>query len=124
MVSFPIQWSCRRKISPAWMLSNSCRIRSKKGSELYSANEYEAGWRYYIRRGQESIDKYSAIANNNDIVKLESAIFDRQPMIQFADEAWTAWNAFKDALRNFERQEDRIKDNRLSLSPEKARFGR
>ena len=45
-------------------------------------------------------------------------------MIQFADEAWTARNAFKDTLRNFERQEDRIQDNRLLQSPEQARFGR
>lgn len=96
----------------------------KKGSELYSANEYEASWRYYIRRGQEFIDKYSAIADKNDIGKLRSATFDSQPMIQFADEAWTARNAFKDTLRNFERQEDRIQDNRLLQSPEKARFGR
>ena len=96
----------------------------KKGSELYSANEYEASWRYYIRRGQEFIVKYSAIADQNDIGKLESAIFDSQPMIQFANKAWTARNAFKDTLRNFERQEDRIQDNRLLQSPEKARFGR
>ncbi len=96
----------------------------KKGSELYSANEYEASWRYYIRRGQEFIDKYSAIADKNDIGKLDSAIFDRQPMIQFADEAWTARNAFRDTLRNLERQEDRVQDNRLLQSPEKARFGR
>ena len=96
----------------------------KKGSELYAANEYEASWRYYIRRGEEFIDKYSAIADQNVIGKLRSATFDSQPMIQFADEAWTARNAFKDTLRNFERQEDRIQDNRLLQSPEEARFGR
>jgi uncharacterized surface protein with fasciclin (FAS1) repeats len=96
----------------------------KKGSELYAANEYEASWRYYIRRGQEFIDKYSAITDQNVIGKLRSATFDSQPMIQFADEAWTARNAFKDTLRNFERQEDRIQDNRLLQSPEEARFGR
>jgi len=96
----------------------------EKGSELYAANEYESSWRHYIRCGQEFIDKYSAIADKNEIGKLESAIFDRQPMIQFADEAWTARNAFKDTLRSFERQEDRIQDNRLLQSPEKARFGR
>ena len=96
----------------------------KKGSEIYAANEYEASWRYYIRRGEEFIDKYSAIADQNVIGKLRSATFDSQPMIQFADEAWTARNAFKDTLRNFERQEDRIQDNRLLQSPEEARFGR
>jgi transforming growth factor-beta-induced protein len=96
----------------------------KKGSELYTANDYEASWRYYIRRGQEFIVKYSAIANQNDIGNLESAIFDSQPMIQFANKAWTPRNAFKDTLRNLERQEDRIQDNRLLQSPEKARFGR
>ena len=47
-----------------------------------------------------------------------------QPMIQFADEAWTARNAFKATLRNLERQEDLIQDIRLLQSPEKARFGR
>ena len=98
----------------------------KKGSALYDANDYEASWRYYIRRGQEFIDKYSAISGTGgkDIQSLQSAIFDRQPMIQFADEAWSARNAFKATLRNLERQEDLIQDNLLLKSPEKPRFGR
>jgi len=45
-------------------------------------------------------------------------------MIQFADEAWTARNMFKDTFRNFESEEDRIQDNRLLRSPEEARCGR
>jgi hypothetical protein len=96
----------------------------KKGSELYDANDYEASWRYYTRRGQEFIDKYSAIADQNIIQSLQSAIFDDQPMIRFANKAWTARNAFKFTLRNFERQEDKLQDLRLLQSPEKARFGR
>ena len=96
----------------------------KKGSEFYDANDYEASWRYYIRRGQEFIDKYSAIADQNNIQLLGVAIFDNQPKIQFANKAWTARNAFKVTLRNFERQEDLLQDLRLLQSPEKARFGR
>ena len=96
----------------------------KKGSELYDANDYEASWRYYTRRGQEFSDKYSAIADQNIIQSLQSAIFDDQPMIRFANKAWTARNAFKFALRNFERQQDKLQDLRLLQSPEKARFGR
>ena len=96
----------------------------KNGSDLYAANEYEASWRYYIRRAQEFLDKYSAIADKNDIGRIEAAAFDSQPMNQYAEKAWAARNAFKETLRSFERQEDRIQDNRLLQSAEKARFGR
>jgi len=95
----------------------------KSGSDLYDANKYEESWRYYIRRGLEYTDKYSAITDSNDISKIQSITVDRQPVFQFAVQAWTARNAFKDTLRNLERQEDRLQDNRL-MKDEKVRFGR
>jgi transforming growth factor-beta-induced protein len=91
-----------------------------EGSKLYESGEYEDSWRYYIRRGQEYLTKYSEIEKGN----LASAIRDDQPAYQYADDAWDARNAFRSVLRLLEQREDRLQDSYLMQRPDSKRFGR
>ena len=91
---------------------------------IYAKGEYEACWRFYTARGYEFLSKYSQFLDNNSRNRLESAIRDDQPVFQFASEAWTSRNAFRDTLRVLEQREDRILDSYLMQTPDKKRFGR
>ena len=96
----------------------------EKAAPLYKAGAYEDCWRYYILRGQEYFSKYRPFTESKLSSKLATAIEDDQPVVQFAREAWTARNAFRDVLRALEQREDRIQDSYLMKVPERARFGR
>ena len=96
----------------------------EKAAPLYQSGKYQDCWRYYIRRGQEYFSKYRNLTDNNTANRLSKAIDDDQPIYQFAQEAWTARNAFRDVLRTLEQREDRIQDSYLMQVPERARFGR
>ena len=96
----------------------------KESSDLYNKGEYEASWRNYIRRGNESLTKYSKFISSSQSNKIGSVIFDDQPVAQLAAEAWSSRNVFRDLLRELEQREDRIVDSYLMQLPERARFGR
>lgn len=96
----------------------------KKAAPVYERGQYEACWRYYTARGYEFLTKYDRFLNNNTRNRLEAAIRDDQPVFQFANEAWSSRNAFRDVLRELEQREDRILDSYLMQTPEKERFGR
>ncbi|MEO0510207.1 MAG: fasciclin domain-containing protein [Verrucomicrobiota bacterium] len=91
---------------------------------IYNAGRYEESWRYYIRRGQEYLSKYSALTDREISKKLASAIRDNQPIFQFAAESWRARNAFRNVLRSLEKSEDRVQDIYLMQTPKPTRFGR
>lgn len=95
-----------------------------KAALVYNKGEYENSWRYYTARGYEFLSKYSQFITGTTRKKLESAIKDDQPLFQFASDAWTSRNAFRDILRELEQREDRIQDSYLMQKPEKVRFGR
>lgn len=96
----------------------------EKAAPLYQSGQYEDCWRFYIRQGQEFFSKYRNLTDKNAANRLANAIDDDQPVFQFAREAWTARNAFRDVLRALEQSEDRIQDSYLMQVPERARFGR
>ena len=96
----------------------------KESSDLYNKGKYEASWNNYIKRGNEFLTKYSKFTSSSQSNKVRNIILDDQPVAQFAREAWTSRNAFRDLLRELEQREDRIVDSYLMQLPEKARFGR
>ncbi|MEM1295896.1 MAG: fasciclin domain-containing protein [Verrucomicrobiota bacterium] len=96
----------------------------EQAAPLYGDGNYEDCWRYYTRRGYEFLSKYPAFLSNDQRRKFESAIVDDQPIYQFAAEAWSSRNAYRDVLRILEQREDRIQDSYLMQVPDRARFGR
>jgi uncharacterized surface protein with fasciclin (FAS1) repeats len=96
----------------------------KESSDLYTKGKYEASWRNYIRRGNEFLTKYSQFISSARRGGVRNVILDDQPVAQFAREAWTSRNVFRDLLRELEQREDRIVDSYLMQLPKKTRFGR
>ena len=95
-----------------------------KAAPMYGKGDYESCWRFYTARGYEFLSKYSKFLSSLTRSNIESAIRDDQPLFQFAADAWTSRNAFRDALRALEQREDRIQDSYLMQSPNNTRFGR
>ncbi|MEM7599851.1 MAG: fasciclin domain-containing protein [Verrucomicrobiota bacterium] len=100
------------------------QLTLEEGSALYDEFRYEASWRYYTKRGYEFLSKYTRFLEENQGKRFERIIEDDQPIAQFAQEAWTSRNAFRDILRSLEQREDRIQDSYLMQVPDRARFGR
>ncbi|MBT6958579.1 MAG: fasciclin domain-containing protein [Opitutae bacterium] len=96
----------------------------KESSDLYTKGKYEASWRNYIRRGNEFLTKYSQFISSARRGGVRNVILNDQPVAQFAREAWTSRNVFRDLLRELEQREDRIVDSYLMQLPKKTRFGR
>lgn len=96
----------------------------ENASPIYSKGEYEKCWRFYTYKGYEFLSKYSIFLDTSTRRNLTNAIADNQPVYQFADNAWSSRNAFRDVLRFLESKEDRIIDSYLMEVPDRARFGR
>jgi len=96
----------------------------ENASPIYSKGEYEKCWRFYTYKGYEFLSKYSIFLDTSTRRTLTNAIADNQPVYQFADNAWSSRNAFRNVLRFLERKEDRIIDSYLMEVPDRARFGR
>ena len=96
----------------------------ENASPIYSKGEYEKCWRFYTYKGYEFLSKYSIFLDSSTRRNLTNAIADNQPVYQFADNAWSSRNAFRDVLRFLESKEDRIIDSYLMEVPDRARFGR
>ena len=96
----------------------------ENASPIYSKGEYEKCWRFYTYKGYEFLSKYSIFLDSSTRRNLTNAIADNQPVYQFADNAWSSRNAFRNVLRFLERKEDRIIDSYLMEVPDRARFGR
>jgi len=96
----------------------------ENASPIYSKGEYEKCWRFYTHKGYEFLSKYSIFLDTSTRRTLTNAIADNQPVYQFADNAWSSRNAFRNVLRFLERKEDRIIDSYLMEVPDRARFGR
>ena len=96
----------------------------EQAAPLYGDGQYELCWRYYTRRGYEFLSKYSAFIDDQQRQRFAGAIEDDQPVFQFAAEAWSSRNAYRDVLRILEQREDRIQDSYLMQVPDRARFGR
>ncbi|MEM9825952.1 MAG: fasciclin domain-containing protein [Planctomycetota bacterium] len=92
-----------------------------EAAPLYESGRYEECWRFYERRGYEFIEKYGSFANTKN---LKAAIFDDQPIYQFAAEAWESRNAFRSLLRTLEQRDEKVQDSYLMQRPETVRFGR
>ncbi len=95
-----------------------------QGSALYGQLQYEASWRYYTKRGYEFLSKYRDLVDSKLLSQFERTIQDDQPVSQFAQDAWSSRNAYRNLLRALEQREDRIQDSYLMQVPEQARFGR
>ena len=96
----------------------------ENASPIYSKGEYKKCWRFYTYKGYEFLSKYSIFLDTSTRRTLTNAIADNQPVYQFADNAWSSRNAFRNVLRFLERKEDRIIDSYLMEVPDRARFGR
>jgi len=96
----------------------------ENASPIYSKGEYEKCWRFYTYKGYEFLSKYSIFLDSSTRRNLTNAIADNQPVYQFADNAWSSRNSFRDVLRFLESKEDRIIDSYLMEVPDRARFGR
>ncbi len=96
----------------------------EEAAPIYNRGRYEDCWRFYTRQGYEFLDKYGRFLDNNTRNRFQAAIVDDQPVYQFANEAWTSRNAYRDVLRILEQREDRIQDSYLMQRPDRARFGR
>ena len=84
------------------------------GAKLYDQGRYQESFELFARRGYELVDKYGSRGyfktNLVPIVALS-----RDPVREFADNAWDSRNAFRAILREIELQEDSLGDS-LELS--------
>ncbi len=77
-----------------------------------------------FERGYEFLSKYRDLIDSKLLSQFERTIQDDQPVSQFARDAWSSRNAYRNLLRALEQREDRIQDSYLMQVPEQARFGR
>ena len=84
---------------------------------------YEESWRLYARRGYELADKYGKFLKNPSNL-LSAVRLSKDPVQEFADNAWDSRNAFRTALRELESKEDIIEDLLQVEGDASSSFGR
>ena len=92
------------------------------GSRLYSEGKYKESFELYARRGYELSDKYSPFFGAPNLI--QAVALSKDPVLEFADDAWSSRNAFRIALRELESKNDNIEDLLQINGDESAAFGR
>lgn len=92
------------------------------GSKLYDDGEYEASFELFARRAYELADKYGKFFSASSL--LSSVALSKDPVNEFADNAWDSRNAFRKALRELESKQELIEDVLDVSGKGDADFGR
>jgi len=92
------------------------------GSKLYNEGKYQASFELYARRGYELADKYGKFFNASSL--LSTVALSKDPVSEFADNAWDSRNAFRRALRELEGRDDDVEDLLQIEGDETSIFGR
>lgn len=91
-------------------------------SGLYNEGKYQASFELYARRGYELADKYGKFFNGGSLIS--SVRLSKDPVQEFADNAWDSRNAFRRALRELEGKDDDIEDLLQFEGDASSEFGR
>ncbi|MEM6505952.1 MAG: fasciclin domain-containing protein [Planctomycetota bacterium] len=92
------------------------------GSKLYNEGKYQASFELYARRGYELADKYGQFFNGGSLIS--AVALSKDPVQEFADNAWDSRNAFRRALRELEGKDDNIDDLLQLEGDASSEFGR
>ncbi|MDA7500591.1 fasciclin domain-containing protein [Akkermansiaceae bacterium] len=79
------------------------------GAKLYDQQKYQESFELFARRGYELVDKYGSRGYFKTQL-LSAVALSRDPVREFADNAWDSRNAFRAVLREIELTEDTLGD--------------
>ncbi|MEO1832402.1 MAG: fasciclin domain-containing protein, partial [Akkermansiaceae bacterium] len=79
------------------------------GAKLYDKGRYQECFEFFARRGYELVDKYGSRGYFKTNL-LSTVALSRDPVREFADNAWDSRNAFRAVLREIELNEDSLGD--------------
>lgn len=92
------------------------------GSKLYDEGKYQESFELYARRGYELADKYGRFFSVSSLIS--TVALSKDPVQEFADNAWDSRNAFRKALRELEGKQELIEDVLQVEDDASAEFGR
>ena len=79
------------------------------GAKLYDKGRYQECFEFFARRGYELVDKYGSRGYFKTNL-LSTVALSRDPVREFADNAWDSRNAFRAVLREIELNKDSLGD--------------
>lgn len=92
------------------------------GSKLYDEAKYQESFELYSRRGYELADKYGRFFSVSSL--LSTVALSKDPVQEFADNAWDSRNAFRRVLRELEGKAEVIEDVLQFEDDATTEFGR
>ena len=85
------------------------RVALVDGAKLYDQGRYQESFELFARRGYELVDKYGSRGYFKTKL-LSTVALSRDPVREFADNAWDSRNAFRAVLREIELNKDSLGD--------------